>query len=737
MNYVRCLSVAAFGALSFTTACAQVDVADGRTVQIPSPATADQRTPALNERPDSVMYLPLGEDILVPELAEGEPFPKEQVGPFELRGETVAGALQLILAEHDVSIAFETQEGLTRRVTVANLRGELGQVINQVCSLANLYCSYEHGGIIVKDRQTFTVALPPLGGAEGSTFFQDVTAGLTAILNSGETGAPAPIVDTSTRTIVYSATQRTADMAARYFQRLRANTAMIVFETYIWEVSLNAGNAMGIDWFKLGSFGKFKTGIRIDGDIGTDFTSPISIGLPTVSGSFDGTSGDIVQFLSQFGAVKTISQPQITVLSGSQAELRVADTQNYVSQIATTLSEGQATTSVNTDSVDSGFTLSIGSSWDKSTVYANIEMELTNVKQIDDFAFADNVNSGDPNAGGQTRIQLPQTTERQVTTQIRVRPGDSVLIAGLVRENDNFSKRGLGLMEPIIPDSRTAQTENLELVVLLRPRVIVYTAANDKRYIDYAMKKHTAPGTGVQHSSAMELSEPARYGNVYKPVSIDAATSLQDEIPSGIPAALTPEPFADRPSATEPVAIIRPMTETTPQPSAQPSSRPSTPRISPLVNETPRAPEAAPRPLLQPSPQPRLPRVPAPEPAPRAIAPPAYVAPVAPVTSIVPAAPVVPAAAAKAPAQAPVSSVPPKLREVRDILAELPMIDEPATASPLTAPPPSPGQSERMISGQINGDAGAAGSGPSIRRSEGFSSSGFIRSNGSAGTAAR
>jgi hypothetical protein len=460
------------------SSCAEVNVPDARNVKIPSPVSAEERKEAINERPDSVMYLPLGADILVPERTAGGEMPSEVVGPFELRSETLAGALQLILADYDVAIAFETDEGLTRKVTVANLKGPLGQVVSRVCSLADLYCLYEENTIIVKDTQTFAVTLPPLAGADGDDeFIGDVVVGLSAIL--GEGGA-TPVSDPTTRTIVYSATQRTSKLAEGYFQRLRANTAMIVFETYIWEVSLDAGNSTGVNWDKIEEFGKFGASIDFSGSIAADFTNPVSIGLPTTQ---SGSPTDFVNFLSQFGAVKTISQPQITVLSGSQAELRVADTENYVSEVSSTVSGDNTTTSVSTDSVDSGFTLSIGSSWDRSTVYANVSINLTNVVTIDDFAF--DTDGG----GGQTTIQLPQTTERELTTQIRVRPGDSVLIAGLVREVDNFDSRGLGFMEPILPDSRTVKTDNLELVILLRPRVIVYTSSDDARYLNFIEEK--------------------------------------------------------------------------------------------------------------------------------------------------------------------------------------------------------------------------------------------------------
>lgn len=502
--------------------CAEVSVPDARNVKIPSPVTADKRKPAVNERPDSVMYLPLGEDILVPERIAGDRLPKDKVGPFELRGETLAGALQLILSDYDITIAFETDEGLSRLVTVANLRGSLDKVVERVCALADLYCSYEEGDLVVKETQTFTVSLPPLATEEGDNdFIDDVIQGLAAILG-GNVGPP--VSDPTTRSVIYTATQRTAKLAESYFQRLRANTAMIVFETYIWEVNLNAGNSTGIDWNLTEKFGKFNTSVGVVGSVAADFTNPVSIGLPQTIGA---TPADIVDFLSQFGAVKTISQPQITVLSGSAAELRVADTENYVSEVSSTVSGDQTTTSVTTDSVDSGFTLTIGSSWDKSTVYANVAVELTNVVQIDDFTFSD---SGA--TGTDTIIQLPQTTERELTTQIRVRPGDSLLIGGLVRETDNFDARGPGFMEPILPDSRTARTENLELVILLRPRVVVYTGAEDEKYKRYVSQKSQVLSSKVRSDWMKADSQMSSVAPAAQPVVPAESYSSQSYTPS-------------------------------------------------------------------------------------------------------------------------------------------------------------------------------------------------------------
>ena len=446
----------------FLAGCSPVDVPGSRNLSIPSPTMAAQRQESVNEKPDSVIYLPLGSDVLVPKTTGGAGLPMETVGPFELRSETVAGALQLILADYEIPMAFETDEGFERTVTVTNLRGSLDSVVRKVCGLADLYCSFEDGLLLVKETQTFTVTVPPIGGE--TDVLANLASGLEAI--TGET----PITEEATRTIIYEATNRTAELAERYFQRVRASTALIVFEAYIWEVSLGNDNSTGVDWQNIDTFGKFSTGIDIAGSVGADF-SPISIGLPT-TGDVTFASEDVFEFISQYGAVKTISQPQITVLSGATASLRAADTVNYVSSLTRSIEDGETTVSTETDSVDTGFTLTIASHWDNATVYGEVDINLEEFRGFQNF-----------DADG-TTLQLPETTERELSTQIRIRPGDSLLIAGLVRENDQFDSSGIGFDSPLLPTSRTATTSNVELVFLLKPRVIVYT---DEKNIEDAL----------------------------------------------------------------------------------------------------------------------------------------------------------------------------------------------------------------------------------------------------------
>lgn len=468
-NFVVRLAALALPLL-MAAGCAPVSVPDGRTVDIPTVTPPTERFRGLNEQRDAVTRVKLGKDILVPQALREDPLPEEEIGPFELRGETLASALQLILDDYDVSIAFESDAAMTQRITVANLRGKVGDVVDRVCELANLYCRYEKNVLTVKDTETFVVDLPPLNfaatGAQGTTAasYEQISGGLTAIIGS------TPTVDTTTRVMIYTATQKAHRNATRYFDRLRKNTALIIFETHIWEVNLDNENRTGIDWSGLfNNVGNFNLDIVLPGGAPTGVATPISI-TPTYTGSSDITSEAVLDFISEHGTVKTVSQPQLTVLSGSSASLEVQQNENFVSGISrsTNATTGVDTVSTTTETVETGLLMTVSSAWDRSTVYGTLDIQLDELLQIDEFT---------PDAN--TTIQLPKTTARNLQTQIRVRPGDAVLIAGLVTERDDYSGSGPGFMQPLVQTARAASTTNTELVFLLRPRVIAFEQGDD------------------------------------------------------------------------------------------------------------------------------------------------------------------------------------------------------------------------------------------------------------------
>jgi hypothetical protein len=512
--------------LFLATACASVDVPDARSVHVPAVTPPLDRYEGLNERRDPVTRVRLGRDMLMPQPLKEDPLPDTIVGPFELRGETLASALELILDDYDISLAFETDEGLKRHITISNLHGKLKDVVSKVCSLADLYCHFEDGTMTIKNTETFVVDLPPIGTAssgsgstsaatsstssssssststtaaapaasgsspsgDSSAAYAQIAAGLKAVIGTD------PTIDSSTRVMIYTATQRSNKYAQQYFERLRKNTALIIFETHIWEVTLNNDNRTGINWTKLfGGLGDFSITSTLVGDIPAGAAAPITITPAYTGAGSDLTSSMVLKFISERGTVKTVSQPQITVLSGSSASLAVSQLQNYVSgttSTASTVVGGSPTVTATTATVSTGLTMSVTSAWDQSTVYGMLNINLNDLLKIDEF-----------HPDSNTTIQLPQTTTRSLQTEIRVRPGDAILIGGMVSEKDNLSESGPGLMKPMFATSRVASKINSELVFLLRPRVVAFVMGDDSDTpaIADAPKEQIAPPDITDH----------------------------------------------------------------------------------------------------------------------------------------------------------------------------------------------------------------------------------------------
>lgn len=480
--YINCL-IAGTIALA---GCAPANVPGALSIDVPDAAMPQERFKSVNQQQESIVYVQLDEDVLRPRKLREDSFPDDIIGPFELRSETLAAALQFVLSDYDVPLAFETDEALTRTITISGLRGSVDKVVSRMCSLADLYCSYEDEILTIKDTEMFTVALPPIA----QETYDDVINGLAAITGT------TPVVDNTTRSIIYTASHRTNQRAKDYFDRLRSNTALIIFETQIWEVNLSNNHQTGIDWdafdFALGN-----VDVNLTRDASPTIAGAFGVGAAYTSGdlTFDG----VLQFLATQGAVKTVSQPQITVLSGSEATMRIGNSRQYISEV--TSNEGftdDDNLSVETSTLETGLTINIASAWDNSTVYGNLEIELQDLINLETVDV------------GSTSIQLPETSERVIETRIRIRPGDALLIGGIVTERDDYDNEGPGFNNPLVSTRRSTDASNTELVYMMRPRVIIYTdhIPDDAKVIEM---NSLAEGNVNQAATSGAITRPKKF----------------------------------------------------------------------------------------------------------------------------------------------------------------------------------------------------------------------------------
>ena len=117
--------------------------------------------------------------------------------------------------------------------------------------------------------------------------------------------------------------------------------------------------------------------------------------------------------------------------------------------------------------METGLTVNVSGAYEGGVVVANLELTLQNLVDFD------RVQSGGANG---TTIQLPITTDRKVSTVIRVRPGDNLVMAGLVSSSDSNKREGIPLpFGERVPTYGDDTLQNSELVILVKPSVVLFS----------------------------------------------------------------------------------------------------------------------------------------------------------------------------------------------------------------------------------------------------------------------
>jgi general secretion pathway protein D len=170
--------------------------------------------------------------------------------------------------------------------------------------------------------------------------------------------------------------------------------------------------------------------------------------------------------LQTSGATKTLSAPSLVVLNNQQASITVGD---QIPIQTTSIYGGSGVNGTNTTNntigttnyVSTGSTLQITPRVNPGgLVYMDVSQEITK-----------------PPAGFDPSQGNPSISQRTMQTQIAVQSGQTVLLAGLIGENNNNNDNGVPLLSsiPIVGNlfkSTANHRDRTEIIVLITPIVI-------------------------------------------------------------------------------------------------------------------------------------------------------------------------------------------------------------------------------------------------------------------------
>ena len=271
-------------------------------------------------------------------------------------------------------------------------------------------------------------------------------------------------IDKPVGLITVTAPRRIIKKVEAYLDSLKEELfKQISIEAKILEVSINNEREVGIDWESLLNSSPFTFNMNFDGPINID--TPLGENSTFTLNAKSFTT--LVSAIEKQGKTKVLANPRISVMNGQPALINVGKNVTFIDKVTTTVEEGVIKTDVTTANRTSGIVMSI-----VPTILENDEIilnlapvtsQLEEPIEYRDF--------------GESTVGLPVTNVREMSTLVRIKKGEMLVVGGLIDSTDDGSDANVPILSklPILGrlfslDSKVKLRK--ELVILLKPEII-------------------------------------------------------------------------------------------------------------------------------------------------------------------------------------------------------------------------------------------------------------------------
>lgn len=255
------------------------------------------------------------------------------------------------------------------------------------------------------------------------------------------------------------------DEVEQVIQSLDEPTKEVLIEARVLQVVLKPKFDTGVNWNALLKNSNDKTKLNLQnafqGDTQRLGTSTVAVG--------DVDFGDFtlaVKAMQEVSDTKILSNPQILVTNNDEAKIHVGDTVPYI--VSTTNGTGDnAISSDDVRFIDVGLKLNvIPTINDDGMVTMRLRPEISSVN-----GYVESKNGED------LKSRIPQVKKTLVETSVMVKDGQTIVLAGLRKEEKVHTKNGV----PVLMDlpylgsvfSQTSDSmESTEIVILITPHIV-------------------------------------------------------------------------------------------------------------------------------------------------------------------------------------------------------------------------------------------------------------------------
>jgi MSHA biogenesis protein MshL len=315
-----------------------------------------------------------------------------------------------------------------------------------------------------------------VGGNDAPDLFGDLVDGVEALI-AGEEGATVSLNRTAAVLQVTARPSR-LERVEQYLEAVMTRALrQVQIEARVIEVELNERFSAGINWQAL--LGGLTNSVRISQTAAPATSGGFTLGLQIA---------DFTALLNAFatqGKVNVLSSPRVTALNNEPAVMRIGRQNVFFTTTTQTNETGQILQTASTpQSITEGVVLSVTAQVSSDNI---IMMSIT--PSITENAGTATSRFGDT---------VPLINVRETDTLVRVREGETIVIAGLMQDkttNDQAKVPVLGDLPLVGGAFRRTETSRVktDLIILLTPTLMSPTqvdgvTARELRRLDTAQK---------------------------------------------------------------------------------------------------------------------------------------------------------------------------------------------------------------------------------------------------------
>ncbi len=330
--------------------------------------------------------------------------------------------------------------------------------------------------------------------SETFNFWKGISKDILSIANSGSESyiVKKPIINQNAGLITVTGTKEQLDRIAKYLQDVKSRLDKeVLIDVSIISVDLSKSHSSGIDW------SKFAIGINNPQGDNVPVLDGATSGLNTAnlvakgdkiyhlgwnnafnfSNTISFTMDGLMNFLKTQGNSKIVSNPKILTLNNQQALITIGDNVNYRVPETSPANTGGTitTTSYTNESIFVGILLNI-----MPEISNNNEIILRINPSISSFKYA-----SDDKKQITPREIAPDTSEKKLSTVIRIKNNDTIILGGLISKSNNNANNGiLGLKDlPILGNifkSQSTSSDSRELIFVITPKIVNPNKNNHK-----------------------------------------------------------------------------------------------------------------------------------------------------------------------------------------------------------------------------------------------------------------